>query len=66
MSKQRVVESYPAAKDLDPTYRDFRPGDVRHSLADISKSRDFFGYNPYFSVKDGLDKSAKWYLDKLG
>jgi len=64
--KQRVVESYPAAKDMAPTYRDFRPGDVRHSLADISKARNLFGYNPEFSVKAGLDKAAKWYLENLG
>jgi UDP-N-acetylglucosamine 4-epimerase len=63
--KERVVESNPAAKDLEPTYRDFRPGDVRHSLADISKARELFGYNPDFSVKDGLDKAVKWYLENL-
>lgn len=64
--KQRVVASNPAARDLEPTYRDFRPGDVRHSLADISKARDLLGYHPEFSVKDGLNKAAKWYLENLG
>lgn len=49
-----------------PTYRDFRAGDVRHSLADISKAKDFIGYCPEFSVKAGLDKAAKWYLENLG
>jgi len=46
-------------------YRDFRTGDVRHSLADISKARENIGYNPQFSVKAGLDKAAKWYLENL-
>jgi len=63
--KERVVQSNPAAKDLEPTYRDFRAGDVRHSLADISKAKESIGYEPQFSVKDGLDKAAKWYLENL-
>jgi UDP-N-acetylglucosamine 4-epimerase len=49
-----------------PTYRDFRTGDVRHSLADIAKAERFIGYQPQFSVKDGLDKAARWYLENLG
>ncbi len=63
--KERVIESNPSAKDLKPTYRDFRAGDVRHSLADISKAKGNIGYNPQFSVKTGLDKAAKWYLENL-
>ena len=63
--KERVVGTNPAAKDLQPTYRDFRAGDVRHSLADISKAQELIGYKPEFSVKNGLDKAAKWYLQNL-
>ena len=62
---ERVIETRPAAKDLEPTYRDFRAGDVRHSLADIAKANDLIGYDPEFSVKAGLDKAAKWYLGNL-
>lgn len=63
--KERVVDSHPAAKDLEPTYRDFRAGDVRHSLADIAKAKRLIGYQPQFSVKAGLDKAAQWYLKNL-
>jgi len=63
--KKRVVDSHPAAKDLEPTYRDFRAGDVRHSLANIQKAHELIGYQPQFSVKAGLDKAAKWYLENL-
>ncbi|ELW5342459.1 Vi polysaccharide biosynthesis UDP-N-acetylglucosaminuronic acid C-4 epimerase TviC, partial [Escherichia coli] len=35
-------------------YRDFRKGDVRHSLADISKAREMLGYQPQFDIKTGL------------
>ncbi|EHY4925092.1 TPA: SDR family oxidoreductase, partial [Escherichia coli] len=34
-------------------YRDFRKGDVRHSLADISKAREMLGYQPQFDIKTG-------------
>ena len=35
-----------ALPDQKPVYRDFRPGDVRHSLADISKAQRLLGYAP--------------------
>jgi len=60
--KQRVVAVKPAARDAQPQYRDFRAGDVRHSLADIAKARELIGYQPQFSVKNGLDRAAEWYL----
>ena len=63
--KERVTPVVPHAGDMKVTYRDFRAGDVRHSLADISKSSERIGYKPLFSVKDGLDVAAKWYLVNL-
>ncbi len=60
--KERVVAVKPAARQAKPDYRDFRPGDVRHSLADITKARELLGYQPQFSVKNGLDRAAQWYL----
>ena len=38
-------------KDFKPSYRDFRAGDVRHSLADISKARDLLGYAPTHRIQ---------------
>jgi UDP-N-acetylglucosamine/UDP-N-acetylgalactosamine 4-epimerase len=49
-----VAEVKPGLDDMKPLYKDFRPGDVRHSLADISRARTLLGYQPAFSVKDGL------------
>jgi UDP-N-acetylglucosamine 4-epimerase len=63
--KERVVTRNPAAHRAQPQYRDFRAGDVRHSLADISKARTLIGYEPQFSVIKGLDKAAEWYLKNL-
>ncbi|MCK5193154.1 MAG: Vi polysaccharide biosynthesis UDP-N-acetylglucosaminuronic acid C-4 epimerase TviC [Desulfobulbaceae bacterium] len=63
--RERVAKVYPDAKEIKPTYRDFRAGDVRHSLADISKSERLLGYKPKFSVKAGLDQASKWYIENL-
>jgi len=61
----RVRAILPEIKAITPTYRDFRPGDVRHSLADISKARKLLGYAPTHSVKDGLNQAAEWYVRRL-
>jgi len=63
--KKKVSEIYPSYNERKPTYRDFRAGDVRHSLADISKAMERIGYEPKFSVRDGLDISAEWYVRNL-
>ena len=63
--QKRVVAANPLAEKAVPQYRDFRPGDVRHSLADISKARQFLGYLPNFSVVDGLEEATAWYLTNL-
>ncbi len=41
---------------VEPIYQEPRPGDVRHSLADISKARAF-GYNPNYGLEEGLRKT---------
>ncbi|WP_320442723.1 NAD-dependent epimerase/dehydratase family protein [Herbaspirillum sp. alder98] len=45
----------------NPTYRDFRQGDVKHSQADISKARQLLGYAPTHTVLQGLEVVAPWY-----
>lgn len=63
--QKRVKERVDNYKDTEPIYRDFRPGDVKHSLADISKARSLIGYEPEFSVLQGLDQAADWYVKYL-
>jgi UDP-N-acetylglucosamine 4-epimerase len=60
---EQVAQKFPHIRNLKPNYRDFRAGDVRHSLADVSKSKSLLGYDPEFSVRDGLDKAANWYMN---
>jgi UDP-N-acetylglucosamine/UDP-N-acetylgalactosamine 4-epimerase len=50
-----------AGSDLAPRYGVERKGDVKHSLANISKARDLIGYHPSISVKQGLRTAFEWY-----
>jgi len=43
---------------MDPVYEDFRPGDIRHSLADISGATTDFGYAPDVSLEEGLTQAT--------
>ena len=49
----------------NPCYRDFREGDVRHSLADITKASEMLGYNPRYRILDGISKAIPWYIDNI-
>ncbi len=55
-----------AGSSLKPIYGPERNGDVRHSLADISKAKNLLGYQPAFSVKDGLKITFDWYKNQIG
>lgn len=45
--------------DVDPKYDDPRPGDVRHSYADVSKASDLIGYEPTVEFRDGLERTIE-------
>jgi UDP-N-acetylglucosamine 4-epimerase len=62
MIRNTVAENFPEAAAIEPLYQDFRPGDIRHSLANVEKARLLLGYEPEFHVKEGLDFSAGSYL----
>ncbi|WP_250657367.1 NAD-dependent epimerase/dehydratase family protein [Alkalimarinus coralli] len=52
--------------ELEPTYRDFRAGDVRHSQADISRSVKLLGYAPEYRILEGIQKVMPWYIGYIG
>lgn len=54
----------PELAGMEPEYGEFRPGDVRHSQADVSKARARLGYAPIFSVRDGLEDALDWYAGR--
>lgn len=50
-----------AGSDLAPKFGPERKGDVKHSLADISKAKKLLGYNPQFDTREGMKKTFEWY-----
>jgi UDP-N-acetylglucosamine/UDP-N-acetyl-alpha-D-glucosaminouronate 4-epimerase len=54
-------ERHPALQSVPPVHDDFRPGDVRHSQADISKASRLLGYHPTHDVRSGLRDALPWY-----
>lgn len=56
---------FPHLRGFKPSYRDFRAGDVRHSLADISKARTLLGYEPSYRIREGLVEAMDWYVNDL-
>ena len=55
----------PEIAGIEAFYGPVRAGDIPHSKADISRISAQLGYKPEFSVKTGLQKTAKWYFDHL-
>jgi len=51
--------------DIQPVYGPERPGDVKHSNADIGKAKRGLGYHPEYDVDRGLEKAIEWYKGNL-
>lgn len=51
-----------ANSHLEPEYGPERQGDVRDSLADISKAQEFLGYQPRYTVREGLKITWDWFV----
>jgi UDP-N-acetylglucosamine 4-epimerase len=54
-------ERHPGLAIAPPRHEDFRPGDVRHSQADIAKARRLLGFAPDYDVRAGLIEALPWY-----
>jgi UDP-N-acetylglucosamine 4-epimerase len=63
--RANLAVKFPHLRDFKPTYRDFRPGDVKHSLADISKAQTLLGYKPEYRIGEGLEEAMDWYVNHL-
>ena len=55
-----------AGTDLQPIHGPERRGDVRHSMADISKAKNLLGYDVKVNVREGLKKTFGWYKEVSG
>lgn len=54
-----------AGKETEAVHGPPRPGDVRHSLADISKARELLGFEPRYTLKKGLEETIRWFSNEL-
>ncbi len=52
-------------KDIPAQYAPPRKGDVKHSLADISRAEKFLGYHPTIGLKEGLEQTVAWFRNKV-
>ena len=50
-------------KNIDTIHGNPRPGDIKHSLADINLAKDLIGYEPVVTVREGIKKTVSWFLD---
>ncbi len=65
-SRYTVNELYSRIRDLlgstdEPVYEESRPGDVKHSQADVSRARELLGFSCRVSFEEGLEKTVDWY-----
>lgn len=54
-----------AIRDIEPTHGPNRAGDIPHSLSSIDKARRLLGYDPEYSMRDGLRQAVDWYWENL-
>ena len=60
---EMLVSEQAVAHVNEAQFAPFRAGDVRHSLADVSKAREHLGYAPTHDVKAGMAEAVRWYID---
>ena len=50
---------------IKPVYVPPRPGDIKHSLADVKKAKELIGYEPFVNFEEGIAKAIDWYKENL-
>ena len=60
--RRLLAPDHPHLDEARPKYGPFRAGDVRHSLADVSKARRLLGYEPTHRLGEGLKLALRWYV----
>ncbi|MEC5214288.1 UDP-N-acetylglucosamine 4-epimerase [Polaromonas sp. CG_9.5] len=56
------LAAHGVSASVQPVYRDFRAGDVRHSQADIGKAQRLLGYAPTHRLAEGVAEAMPWYV----
>ena len=63
--KENLSKMDPEIKSIDAVHGPNRVGDIPHSLACIDKAKRLLGYDPKYSMRQGLGECCRWYWDNL-
>lgn len=63
--KENLSKMDPEITSIEPIHGPNRVGDIPHSLACIDKARNLLGYDPKYSMQEGLKECCQWYWDNL-
>lgn len=63
--KKELSKRLPEINNIDAHYGMERKGDVKHSLADISKAKRLLDYKPQFDLEDGMSLAIDWYIQAI-
>jgi UDP-N-acetylglucosamine 4-epimerase len=63
--KEFLAEFNPKIANIEIKYGPNRAGDIPHSLASIDKAKELLGYDPKYSLQEGLREAVKWYWNNL-
>ena len=68
--REYLIDIYHALNDvlgkhIEPKFGPERPGDIKHSNADISKAKELLGYDPEYNFERGLNEAIQWYKESL-
>ena len=58
---EAILKASGTGTDPGLTYMEPRDGDVKHSLADIRRAESIIGYNPAYTLDDGLKETIRWF-----
>jgi len=61
----RMLQEITGRQELKPIHTKPRPGDIKHSYADIGKARKILGYQPQVPLRDGLAELVEWFRRRL-
>lgn len=65
MIRDEVAKTHLSASGKQPSYTDFRAGDIRHSNANIEKATKLLGYEPTHNILEGMPLAINWYKENL-
>lgn len=63
--KENLAQLDPKISDVQIVYGPNRAGDIPHSLASIEKAKNKLGYNPQYSIENGIKEAVSWYFNNL-